>query len=158
MFSSMCSGPQDRNLLSWHGIICFRKYLTLSKILYLPDLWWLSYKLLFVRQALSSITLGGKPSNAWSCHLEGDVFSPLTDSVPSLRLYLRLPSPQPLTVQSAEIIQLLQAFVIFNRFQEQLLSVLSACQSSGHPLLEGEEAESIRDTNGYNPPSTYKSG
>lgn len=93
MFSSEYSGPRDRNLPAWHGIICFRKYLTLGKILYLPDLRWLCYKLLFVRQALSSITLSGKPSNVRSCHLEADVFSTLTDSVPSLCLYLRLPSP-----------------------------------------------------------------
>lgn len=48
----------------------------------------LSYKLLFVRQDPSSITLGGKPSYGRSCHLEADLFSRLTDSAPSLSFCL----------------------------------------------------------------------
>lgn len=77
-----------RNLQVWHSTICCRKYLTLSETLFLSDLSWLSYKLLFVRQDPSTITLGGKPSHGRSCHLEADLFSRLTDSAPSLRLPL----------------------------------------------------------------------
>lgn len=72
-----------RNLKSWHSTVCCRKYLTLDKTVNLSDLSWLSYKLLFVRQDPSSITLGGKPSLGRSCHLEADLFSRLTDSAPS---------------------------------------------------------------------------
>lgn len=76
-----------------------KKYLTLCKILYFSDLSWLSYKLPFLRQDPSSITLGGKPSHGRSCHLEAELFSRLIDSTPSLppssfclSLFLYLPS------------------------------------------------------------------
>lgn len=45
-----------------------------------------SYKLLFVRQDPSSITLGEKPSHGRSCHLEADLFPRLSDSTPPLFL------------------------------------------------------------------------
>lgn len=127
----------------------------------LLDLSWLGYKLLFVRQDPSSITLSGKASHGRSCHLEADLFLRLTDSAPflsaclflsiwislSISLFLSL---QPLSLQSVWIKLLRQASLIFNQFQEQHLSALSAplpvCQSSEHPLLEGGSAEPIRDT------------
>lgn len=82
----MSSGPQVRHLPAWHSTICFWKYLTLCKILYLLDQSWVSYKLLFVRQAQSSITPGGKPSHRRSCHLEADLLSRFTDSIHSVFL------------------------------------------------------------------------
>lgn len=57
---------------------------TTQDTFFLPELSWLSYKLLFVRQDPSSITLGGKLSRGGSCHLEADLCSRLTDSAPSL--------------------------------------------------------------------------
>lgn len=75
-----------------------------SARLYLSDLRWLSYKLLFVRQDPSSITLGGKPSHGRSCHLETDLFSRMTDwqsslsPSPSLFLFVSVPlSPFTIT-------------------------------------------------------------
>lgn len=112
-------GMQVRHIsLTQH--LCSRRYLTLCKILYPLDLWWLSYKLLFVRQAQSSITPAGKPSHSRSCHLEASL--PLTsDWQHSFSVFLSLQT-SPLPVCS-----LFRAPAIFHRFQEWLLSLLSAC-------------------------------
>lgn len=140
-----------RNLKAWHSTICCRKYLTPDKTLCLSDLSWLSYKLLFVRQDPSSITLGGKPSHGRSCHLEADLFSRLTDSAPSLSLSLFLYLP---------FLSLLCSLFRSNHSCEHLwFSInfrnstshccLPVCRSSEHRLLEGVETHiNLKNTRG----------
>lgn len=154
-FQQRALRASSRNLQAWHSTICCRKYLTLNETLYLSDLSWPSYKLLFVRQGPSSITLSGKPSHGRSCHLEADLFSRLTDSVPSLclppslSLFVSIPlSPTPCSAvcldQTAPAS--ISDFQSIHFRSSTFLCCLPVCPFSEDPSLEGGEAEYIRDT------------
>lgn len=162
VFIRECYGPQVEIYRPDTVQFFCRKYLTLCKTPYFSDLSWLSYKLLFVRQDPSSITLGGKPSHGRSCHLEADLFSQLTDSTPSLclSLFLYLPfyhSNPLLCGLFRSNWSCKPPWFSINFRNSTSHCCLPVCQSSKHPPLEGEEAESIRDINWEHSTFTCKS-
>lgn len=100
---------------------CFRKYLTLGETLYLSDLRWLCYKLLLwdrPQAPLPSVEnhlIQGVVSLRLMCSHDW-----LTEFPLSLAAFLCLCSAISIFHLYVRIILLLQAFLIFNRFQVQL--------------------------------------
>lgn len=141
-FPQSVNGPQVE-IYRPDSTICCRKYLTLSETLFLSDLSWLSYKLLFVRPKLHYPrwkTISWKELSPWGRSVL------TTDWQRSLSLFVSIPlSPffyhfNPLLCSLFRSNCSCKHLWFSINFRNSTHCCMPVCQSSEHPLLEGNRS------------------